>query len=430
MAELEQAIANYRWAIEQLDEEITTENLLRLFYARDYIRELLENSPKMMVPHQTDLLDVDQALRQKAWAIADAVDMAQVRQTFNPDENAWWWFIDENLPPHPWDRFDWLWQTLTVSGWTINLSLLGDISVRFVSGGLGVGGTSAVVLPSILAALKARSDTKEKGQDLIKFALEKFGIKSHFREEAKLISTGILMGLLGSFWLALPGISKIYNHVGNRSFIAGEIEEAEENFKRAIALNSKNALAHYRLGYLYETWQDIPAAQTQYEIAVEQELPQANNNLARLYILDGRESEAIALLREALAELDEWNDPDDDNLRYNVLKNLGWARQKQGATKESQDYLQQAVDLSNTSSIPIDNVASSICLQAQTLEDSGQPEAALEKWQECCTTADLDNPDEDQWSIFAEERLEAAGQSCTKDTTLQYSPTNAPPSVK
>lgn len=420
MAELEAAIANYRRAMEQLSKDLSTTTILRLFYARDQISELLQRTPKTLVPHQTQLLALDLALRDYAWAIVEVANLRQMRKSFNPSDQAWWWFLDQDLPPHKWDRFDWIWQTLTISGWTINLALLGDIASRFVMGGIGVGGATAVILPTILTGLKARSDLQEKGQDVIKFIFEKFGIKSHFREEAKLISTVALLIIFGGLWLSLPSISRLYNYLGDRSLEAGEIEEAENNFKRAIALNSDNTEAHYNLGYLYEDLQDTEQAIAHYEVAVAQDFPAANNNLARLYLLTDRESEAIALLREGLVELDE-SQTDNPDLRYNLLKNLGWARYRQEATDEANKYLIAAEEVAQTSTTPVTNVAASYCLQALNLQDSDQPEAAIAQWQKCCETGNIDNPDEDKWLIKAATALEAVGQTCNTDRSLPYS---------
>lgn len=420
MAELEAAIANYRWAIEQLSKDLSTTTILRLFYARDQICELLQMTPKTLVPHQTELLELDLALRDYAWRIVEVVDLGQMRKSFSPSDQAWWWFLDEDLPPHKWDRFDWIWQSLTVSGWTINLALLGDITSRFVMGGIGVGGATAVILPTILTGLKARSDLQEKGQDVIKFIFEKFGIKSHFREEAKLISTVALFGIFGGLWLSLPSISRLYNYLGDRSLEAGEVEEAEKNFKRAIALNSDNTTAHYNLAYLYEDLQDTAQAITHYEVAVAQSFPAANNNLARIYLLEDRESEAIALLRAGLVELDE-SPTDNPDLRYNILKNLGWARYRQDATEAASKYLIAAENVAQSSATPVTNVAASYCLQALNLQDSGQPEAAIAQWQKCCENGNIDNPDEDKWLLKAAVALEAVGQTCNVDQSLPYS---------
>lgn len=416
MAELEAAIANYRWAMEQLATELNPTTILRLFSARDQIHELLQGTPKMLVPNQIELIELDYRLRDYAWGIVQALELDKVRRSFNPRKDAWWWFLDDNLPPHAWDRFDWLWQTLTVSGWTINLALLGDIISRFFTGGIGVGGATAVILPTILTGLKARSDLKEKGQDVIQFIFDKFKIKTHFREEAKLITTAILLIIFGALWFSLPLISRVYNYLGYRCLTSGEVKQAEHNFERAIALDSNNTLAHYNLANLSEDLQDIETAITHYEIAVEQDFPAANNNLARIYLLADRESEAAVLLREGLAELPDMDtDENTDDLRYNMLKNLGWAKHRQGSTTEANKYLAAAEATAKNSNTAVTNLGSTYCLQALSLEDAGKPEAALDRWAKCCATGNPDNSDEDLWLVKGAKALEAAGQTCQSD---------------
>jgi tetratricopeptide (TPR) repeat protein len=235
------------------------------------------------------------------------------------------------------------------------------------------------------------------------------------------------MMIVGAFWLVLPGVSRLYNQLGRRDFKAGRIEAAEANFNKAIALNKNNSIAYYNLGYLYENLQDLSNAKAQYEIASEQDLPEANNNLARIYIIENQTSKAIALLREGLAELDASEDSDDDDLRYNLLKNLGWARQKQGITADADQYLSAAQTLAESSPQVIPNRASTYCLQAQNLEIQGKTDQALAKWEACCQMGSIDNPDEDAWIVTATKSLSAAGKTCNKDTSYPPKAANANP---
>ena len=218
-------------------------------------------------------------------------------ESVHPSQESWWWILESITPaPHPWDTWDWLWKCLTIIGWTANLSLLVNIATRFLSAGIGLGGASAVILPSILALLQANSSVTKSGQEGFEKLLDKLNVPKQFQQKARLIPTFIMSVLLIIFWFSLPSISDIYNRNGRRNRHQGYLGIAEQDYLRAISLNSDNVEAHFNLGSLYEEWQDWKKAKKEYNIAVAGDLPKAYNNLGRLYIKEKKYPQAAFLL--------------------------------------------------------------------------------------------------------------------------------------
>jgi tetratricopeptide (TPR) repeat protein len=295
--------------------------------------------------------------------------------------------------------------------WTGSLGLLANIASRFLTGGVGVLGAVAVVFPSFLTLLQARSELTEVGREGLDKLIAKLAIPQNYREETKLGSLLALFGLLLSLWLALPLIAQVYNQKGVKNSQQGQLKTAEENYLRAIALNSNHMDAHYNLGNLYEDLQEFDKARTEYLIAVKGNVPEAYNNLARLFIEKKKYPQAVALLNQGILEASKQKSFPE--VKYDLFKNLGWARFEQGRVLEAQQALQVATGIASKPEVAqyIQNRGSAHCLLAQVLEKQKQP-SALEQWQQCCQLSSTLNPDEDTWLHLAHKKLQEAGRSC------------------
>ena len=93
---------------------------------------------------------------------------------------------------------------------------------------------------------------------------------------------------------------------------------------------------------------------------------------------------------------------EDRTVRYDMLKNLGWARLGQKRFAEAEARLRTAIALA-------DKKAPAHCLLAQALEGQGNLDDALSEWDSCLKYADGRNPDEDTWIDLARQRLVTTG---------------------
>ena len=192
----------------------------------------------------------------------------------------------------------------------------------------------------------------------------------------------------------------ILNERGLEKYIAGEWAIAQSKFERAIGLNPDDAEAHYNLGRLYEKLQDLDQAKAQYRLALRGGLDVAYNALARLSIQNKKYPEAVSLLLKGLEIVPK----EDDQVRYALLKNLGWARLKQQRYAEAESNLREAIRLDQKR-------ASAHCLLAQVLEErKGAPKSALKEWEICLRYANPRYPEEDIWIGMAQERIDGKGK--------------------
>ena len=405
---LQFALVGYEKALEYLDRSqtsLSTEEALEILSARDELQNVLKTSERVPVDILSQVMRLDLRLKQKAGRILKVLNLLECRESLSAPPQDWWWHLDSK-------EVNWLIRGLTIIAWTGSLGLLANIASRFLSGGVGVLGAAAVVFPSFLTLLQARSELTEAGREGLEKLIAKLGIPQYCREEAKLGSLLALSGLLLSFWFALPLISQAYNQQGKKNYEQGRLGTAEENYLRAIALNPDNVDAHYNLGNLYEDLQQFDKARTEYLIAVKGDVPEAYNNLARLFIQKKEYPQAVALLNQGL--LQAGREDSFPEVRYNLFKNLGWARfLQQERDIEAQQALQVAIGIASNPEVAkyLENRGSAHCLLAQVLERQKQP-GVIQQWQKCCQLGSTLNPDEDTWLHLAQKKLQEAGKSC------------------
>jgi tetratricopeptide (TPR) repeat protein len=384
------------------------EQILAVLNARDQLQKALEDEKNIPNSRLQKVIELDNYLRKNTEIItrtinSKAADRLQSwRESIKPNAEAWWWNLDA-ISPHPWDRWDWLWITLSITGWTANISLLVNIATRFLSGGVGLLGAAAVTLPSILTLLQAGSLFTKTGQEGFNQFLDR-KIPKQYHQEVKLASTLMMSGVLVVFWLELPAISNMYNRHGLENYEERNLGSAEQDYLQAISLNADNVEAHYNLASLYEDWQDLEKAKKEYQIALSGDLPQAYNNLARLYIQEKKYPQAGFLLLEGLKLADKKKSYDE--IRYSLLKNLGWVSLEQNRYQEAQYYLQIAIGISEKPEAKdyVYNPAAAHCLLAQVLER--QKQTAITQWQKCAELGSISNPDEYTWLHIANSKIQ------------------------
>lgn len=332
---LQFALARYQAALACLDgPKLRPEQALEILSARDALQRALSAESQVPVDILWQVVQLDSQLKKRDAKLTKVLDLAECRASLPNPPQDWWWNLNRA-------GFDWLFKGLRVIAWTASLGLLADMVTRFLSGGVGVIGASAVTLPSILALLKARSELTEAGKEGWEKLLTRLKIRLHWREGAKFGSTLLLSGLMLGFWGTLPWFSQRYNQWGLENYESGRLGTAEQDFLRAITLNRDNLDAHYNLGNLYEDLQEFDSARKQYQLAAKGDIPDAYSNLGRLYIRDKNYPQAIALLERGLQLAEEQNSFPE--VRYSLFKNLGWARFEQGRDDLALPVLQAAI---------------------------------------------------------------------------------------
>lgn len=400
---------------------------VNLLTTRDKVQKALATENPVTASLLERLVALDSQLQENAALISQTLDLAAYRNSLSVTPNEWWWNLDSTVESDSSDKFAWLWKGTRFGVWTMNLGLLGTLATRFFSGASGLVEILTIALPSILVLLQANNELTSSGQEGFNRLFNRLKIPPHLYEQAKFIPTASLFGFLLIIWFLQPQFSQNINREGRRAEEKGQLTNAEQNYLKAIALDSNNLDATYNLGNLYEELQNFDNALKYYIIAAKGGVPDAYNNLARLYILQNKYSEAVLLLKDGLALIEQKeqkeqqaNVSNDLNaVKYSMFKNLGWAKFKQANYQEAQGFLETAIGIASVPEIQsyILNPGAANCLLAQVLE-AQKSSGAVEQWRKCYDlvnkrlgASDVRNAEEETWFSLAKQKLNLAKKS-------------------
>ncbi len=456
---LERAVERYEKAIASLEaaaEDLSVEHVLDVLIARDAVQVAMSDKTQH---HSGRLIkavkELDNRLKEQARYINRVTRLAEWQAIFNPPEKEWWWLLDP-ITPKPWrDRYDWLWRFFSLVFLTASLSLLIDISTRFLSGGPDTAGVFAIIIPSVLTLLAGGGALTKTGQEGIEHILTSLQLKKDLWDEIVGLASFLLCLVLIAFYCLMPWFAEQYINLGDLAYCeqnsakvtlvqsnncVPQLARAENQYNRAIKLDPDNAKAHYKLGKIYQELQDFDNAVVQYKMAAKSNITEAYDALTSLYLARQDYGNADRWLRKAVSPMNYYkkkytisneqyqmlqslsrayleqkkyseaitwltlglkateNDPEK---QYNMLNLLGWVRLKQNRP-EAIEFLERATKLDQEK-------AAAHCLLAQALEQQQDTKRAKLEWEQCVEHASQDNPDEDRWSGLARQRLKVLG---------------------
>jgi tetratricopeptide (TPR) repeat protein len=357
-----------------------------------------------------EISKLDKILKKHSNLASKFGNLADVRKLLNPSEKSWWWSIESNATSF-WDRFDWLWGALTIPWLAVNLSLIVDISSRFLTGTPDTISTFAIVFQSVLAALATGGALTKAGQDLVNGVFGNLKIPKRFWHEAKFCLALILSIFLILFRIYLPSVAIFYNKRGFENFNIGRLDNAKQDFVQAIRLDSNFMEAHYNLGQIYERLQDTDNALKEYKTAAELGSVRAHVVIGRIYNLKKDYSLAAYFILRGKSILDtrlNGSSIDRDiDTQYAIFRNLGWSRLEQRRYFEAQASLEDAIKL-------VPSRSTGYCLMAQVYKKNDQAKNQAEKakyfWGECLKysllmTQDTISIELDEWIGMAKKEL-------------------------
>ena len=282
-------------------------------------------------------------------------------------------------------------------------SLLAIALRRFFGGDGGwadvvstIGQPILITLAIILAALVIISLILPTNP-LVEKAARLLGLRTGMKPRTMAIITGTGLVIALGLWFSLPAFAHIYNERGYRHYQSGDPANARQSYERALRLEPGYAQAHYNLALVDEDLHDENAV-NEYLLAIKynSHMYPAYNNLARLYLLRGKDndySEALNILNQA------WSlSPQDPGIQYSLNKNTGWADYALGDFQQAEDYLRRAISLRNDG-------ASAHCLLAWVLRDQDKPGVTQECF-DCIRFAPGEKDVESKWVSDANKVLD------------------------
>lgn len=440
-SDLTKALSDYQLALSTVltsTSKSSDQEVLNVLITRDQLQKVIQNEPN---PDSEDLLKIvklDNSLKEQASWITQKIDLEEWRKTFDPPTTSWWWCLEQ--PSHRLDRLDWLWRTLYIGCLTVAFSLVFNISSRFLSGGADTLGAFTISAQTLLTLLTAQGTLTSVGQQGVRRVLSRLNIPRYWLQEIELFLSFLLLLALFSLYSFLPKIAAYYRDSGFRDYEQGYLTNAQAHYQRALSLNPQDVETNFYLGILYEDINDIKQAKEEYQIASAAGYLPAYNNLARLYILEGKYRDATVLLeqqkqryqeqetliqqckqleqkkdkpdilvrecrklKQELAQIDQEEgfkqEALNKELNYAYYKNVGWIQLQQDRLVLAHRNLEQAIQTNP-------DQAAAYCLLAQVLEKEGQPPTkTLIYWEKCLAFSSGFTPEETEWREIAQQRL-------------------------
>lgn len=302
-------------------------------------------------------------------------------------------------PSRPIVSLPWLFACLAIS-------LAADVLHRFLGGDGGWPDLAATIVQPVLLALAAMAAVLTATSLVLPANqfVEKAASLGFFSEpnktRRKAILTGVAFVTFLCLWLSLPVFAHYFNErgVGFQYREQPDLSRARASYQRAVKLKPGYAQAHYNLALTYEDLQREKAIE-EYLIAIryDSQIYPAYNNLARLYLLRGKDKD----YENALNILSQAGDlsPRDENVQYSINKNLGWANYALKHYPMAEMYLRKAISLRTEP-----GAAAAHCLLAYVLKEQGKAGVADECFY-CVVLAPGEKDLESKWLSDAQECL-------------------------
>lgn len=299
---LEQLIDAYESAITMLEgmavDEATTEVSHQLvmdaLLARDAVEKVRQDDEKSAAsPLPTGvyarLIKLDQRLKSKNDLIAAHGDLESSRQSINPNSLAWWWFLTpapQAVKQHDQDRFDWVWNGLTVVFLVTATSFATSTAKAFSIQGFDVLGLFSSFIQGAGLAFVAGGAFTDKGQRVVQNALRSVNIPSYHHAEATCLLSASLLTM------SFLGYSNLYR-LGNLYYVWGQGERdrgdnisAFQTFQKVLDFAPNKKEAYSALGQVAEKMGRLDEAATYYEQGLALSDPSSALGMARLVLIN------------------------------------------------------------------------------------------------------------------------------------------------
>ncbi len=235
--------------------------------------------------HLAQLVELDDRLLAGLETRVNAKQLAKCRQSMQPPETAWWWFVEPAPPADPWwNQFDWCWNLLTVGCLVLAGSIATQTAQAFSSYGLDIIGTFSTVTQGAGLVLVAGGALTDKGKQVVERALTSLKIPHSLHAEATFVLAGTLLLASYGIYTKLPEFGEFYYKQGQAAESEDDWMLAKNQYKRALGFIEGDARTQVALGKIYERLGQLNEAQKHYEESALSDELAAKVWLARIYL--------------------------------------------------------------------------------------------------------------------------------------------------
>lgn len=408
-------LTNYEQLLNRIEKsrsKMAKKDALELLLARDELEASLNVEPGKDCDELLSLFEIDERisaldtrLKKLGIVIADTISLDKWRVRLNREESSWWWQFKPTPRVSAWDRVDWLWDALTLGTLALGASFMVSIISALSVGSLTVAATLSTIAQIGGLAIVSQGALTQRGQEKVRNFMTRFNIATRFQSEVMLITSLLL---LMTVYITHTSLMDVYLEKGRAAYSQGALNDAEVTFLRGLEIEPDNSTFNAELGRIYESLGVLDKAIGQYYINAQAGGVKGINDLGRTYInwtnpVTRKNDPALAeaYLQLGLQRTNVQSMPDQD-LRYQLNRNLGWALLKQEKFVEAEQYLKTAITIDEA--IPGNQIGGGMayCFLAYVYDQTGNAVAANEQWGRCVVKARPETIHEYRW--FSEVR--------------------------
>lgn len=299
---LEQLIDAYEDAIKNLESIAAAEPqtdashqlIMAALLARDAVEKVRQDCEQsattLLSAHlYARLVKLDQCLKGKTEMIVAHGDLENSRQSVNPDPQAWWWFLTPPPKPvkqHAQDRFDWVWNGLTVVCLVTATSFITSTAKAFSIQGFDVLGLFSSFIQGAGLAFVAGGAFTDKGQKAVQHVLRSVNIPGHHHSEATFALAASLLGVSFVGHSNLYRLGNLYYSWGQGERERGDNISAFSTFQKALDFSPDKREVYSSLGQVAEKMGRLEDASAYYEQGLALSDPASALGLARLSLIN------------------------------------------------------------------------------------------------------------------------------------------------
>ncbi|MEC4802893.1 MAG: tetratricopeptide repeat protein [Jaaginema sp. PMC 1079.18] len=391
---LADAIAKYARSLSLLEDPNYKPNLaeiLAIMLARDEVQNAITLS-KTSPENSAKLINLDNQLKADKDRLNEDDKLAACRQSFQPSESAWWWYLPAPVPliqKDPRNRYDWIWNTLTGLCLVGATTFMVNTAKAFSTEGFDLMQTFGTVAQGAGLAVVAKGALTEKGNEQVKNVLNSMNIPPHYHAEATFGMSFALLLVAGGINSSLPSLGDWYALRGTEYYRKGRMAIALDEYEEALRFNPNSQNVSVYKGRIYESLEEYDKAIENYKKGMIKGNPAAFHGYGKtLALKNPADEKQLASAKNYLlvgGDLINENTPNRDRLQLRIKRDMGWVDLlrvqnllNQGESVESpavqslltasRDNLQQAIDLQAKASESMPGWGMSQCYLGRVLD--------------------------------------------------------------
>jgi tetratricopeptide (TPR) repeat protein len=302
-------------------------DVLAVMLARDAVQNELGNSqysPDLCAK----LLDLDRQLCHHAKRLNQNQTLAQCRQSLQPPESAWWWYIQESVEVDPRNRWNWFWQTLTVACVVGSTAFIVNTARAFSTEGFDLMQTFSTIAQGAGLAVIAQGTLTDKGQKQVEKVLNNLNVPSHLHAEVTFGASLTLLLASGAINSSLPRLGNYYYSQGMKYYKEGQMAIALRKYQEAFRFDPSTDNIYAAQGIIHESIEEYDKALENYKKGIIAGNPAAFHGLAKTIASQSQTNESeLSKAKNYLLvgeDLVDNGDPAQILLRAQIHRDIGW----------------------------------------------------------------------------------------------------------